>query len=177
MADCFCNCSRVKSLPSPGRALTPPGVGWGGGLHLENGGPGAALHLGVKMTTELMGWLLHPSQWQILLQRYTAVLDPKKISRVEQKQEAGLFLNPNNEIRTPMLIWVANTCKLATVRFLSVEKCGEGEKGEARRTQGSRKNDVLSLLVAFFMFCFSSKGSQLCIKKHIYCTYTLFQTS
>lgn len=47
------------------------------------------------------------------------------------------FLNPNTEIRRTMLIWVANTCKLATVRFLSVEKCGEGEEGEAGRTQGS----------------------------------------
>lgn len=32
---------------------------------------------------------------------------------------------------------LANTGKLATVRFLSVEKCGEGEEGEAGRTQGS----------------------------------------
>lgn len=61
------------------------------------------------------------------------------------------FPNSNNEIRTAMLIWVANACKLATVRFLSVEKCGEGEEGEAGRTQGSQNNDVLFLLVAFFV--------------------------
>lgn len=45
MADYFCNCSGMMALPSPGRPITAPGVRWGGGLHLENGGPGGALHL------------------------------------------------------------------------------------------------------------------------------------
>lgn len=86
------------------------------------------------MTTEQMGWLVYPRPWQTLLQRHRAVLNPK-ISRVEKKQGTGLA--PIPKMRSAMLIWVANTGKLATVRFLSVEKCGEGEEGEAGRTQGS----------------------------------------
>lgn len=109
-------------------------VRWGGGLHLEWR---ARRSSALSQDDHRAEGLACASQ---------AVADPALEAQgstgsqdFKSGKEVGgrTFPNPSNEISTVMLIWVANTCKLATVRFLSVEKCGEGEEGEAGRTQGS----------------------------------------
>lgn len=127
----------------PRRAFTTPTGMGGGGFHLEKGGPGGA-------QSRWAGSCI-PDRDRPCSRGTGQHWSPRGFQEWNRSrgQDFPLF---GTFPQTAMLIWDANTCKLATVMFLSVEKCGEREEGEAGRTQGSWKNDVLSFfLVDFFV--------------------------
>lgn len=86
----------------------------------------------VRATAVQVGWLLPPQQ-------HGSSAGSQQDLQGGREQGAGLSPIPANEIkRKATLMGVANTCRLGTAGFLSVEeKCAEGEEGEAGRTQGS----------------------------------------
>lgn len=118
--------------------------------------------LAVRMTTAQVGWLKSQTVADLALAAQVSTGSQRHF-KAGRSREQDFSLIPTNEIRRKAtLIWVANRCKLATVRFLSVEeKRGEGEEGKAGRTQGSWRNDVHFFVDFFFFGVPSPKGSQL----------------
>lgn len=142
MTGYFCNCFRTTSPAQPQETITTPEMRWGAMLHLE--------FCACSQNGNCTAGLAHvPDSGRPCSSSAGQHWISKGISRLARSREQDFSLIPNEIGRKATLIWVASRCKLATVKFLSNEKCGEGEEEKSGRTQGSWRNDV-HFFVGFF---------------------------
>lgn len=119
MADYFLQLLKKNvSSAQPRETLGRSDTGWGvaaGGWRARSGDG-----------MEPMGWLPQPVSDRACSSSTGQRRLPGEF-RGQREAGAGLFPGPNRWERKKCrgVIWVANTCKSATGRFLSVEECGE----------------------------------------------------